>query len=188
MCLRGAIFLYQGEELGLPQAHVPFEKLRDPFAIASYAGGAGRDGARTPMPWTAQGVAAGFSASGDTWLPIDPAHRAMAVDVQESDHASMLHFTRALIALRKSSPALRLGQAVVRDAPPGVLAFERQLPGEALLCLFELGGCEATVQAPAGCVVVTQFGIDGEVAPGAIHLPPFGGVVFRLTAKPERRS
>jgi alpha-glucosidase len=186
MCLRGTIFLYQGEELGLLQAQVPFERLRDPFAIASYAGGAGRDGARTPMPWTAQGVAAGFSASADTWLPIDPAHRAMAVDVQEPDHASMLHFTRALIALRKSSPALRLGQAAVRDAPPGVLAFERRLPGEVLLCLFELAGREATYQAPAGCLVVTQFGLDGEIAPGAVHLPPFGGVVFRLAAELAR--
>jgi alpha-glucosidase len=182
MCLRGTIFLYQGEELGLPQAHVPFEQLRDPFAIASYAGGAGRDGARTPMPWTHQGAGAGFSDSGDTWLPIDPAHRALAVDVQEADRASMLHFTRQLIALRKSSAALRLGEAAVLDAPAGVLAVERRLAGEALLCLFELSGREAAYNAPAEAIVLSQFGMDEEIWSGAVRLPPFGGAVLRLEA------
>jgi alpha-glucosidase len=180
MCLRGTIFLYQGEELGLPQAHVPFEKLCDPFAIASYAGGAGRDGARTPMPWRREGAGAGFSDSDDTWLPIDPAHRALAVDVQELEPDSILHFTRELIGMRKTSPALRLGDAAVLGAPPGVLAFERRLPGEALLCLFELAGRETVHDVPAGAGVVKRFGMAEEVDSGVIRLPPFGGVVFRL--------
>ncbi|HLZ83666.1 MAG TPA: alpha-amylase family glycosyl hydrolase, partial [Caulobacteraceae bacterium] len=115
LCLRGTIFLYQGEELGLPQANVPFEKLRDPFAIAAYTGGSGRDGARTPMPWTPDGPSAGFSASAETWLPVDPTHRPLAVAAQEADPGSTLHFTRGLTALRRSWWALRHGEAVIRE-------------------------------------------------------------------------
>ncbi|MEO8926431.1 MAG: alpha-amylase family glycosyl hydrolase [Caulobacteraceae bacterium] len=182
MCLRGTIFLYQGEELGLPQAHVPFGRLRDPFAIAAYAGGSGRDGARTPMPWTAQGPGAGFSTTADTWLPIDPDHRPLAVDVQEADGDSMLHFTRKLIALRRASPALRLGAATVLDAPPGVLAFERSVPGETLLCVFELAGHATDYAPPAGAEVVARFGMEEE--PDATRLPAFGAIVFKLPLPP----
>ncbi|MEL6663662.1 MAG: alpha-glucosidase, partial [Pseudomonadota bacterium] len=77
--------IYQGEELGLPQAHVPFEQLKDPEAIANWPHTLGRDGARTPFPWVAQSASAGFSASEDTWLPMDPAHGAMALDRQNAD-------------------------------------------------------------------------------------------------------
>ncbi len=179
MCLRGTIFLYQGDELGLPQARVPFDRLRDPFAVAAFDGGSGRDGARTPMPWTATGPAAGFSASSDTWLPIDPAHRALAVDVQEADGASMLHFTRRLIALRRAHAALRLGDAIVLPAPPGVLAFERRLPGQALLCVFELAGRAAVWGAPAHAEIVARFGRGCDVDGRSLRLQPFGGAVLK---------
>jgi len=180
ICLRGAIFLYQGEELGLPQADVPFDRLRDPFDIAAYPGGAGRDGARTPMPWTADGPAAGFSTNPETWLPIDPAHRALAADVQEADPASMLYFTRRLIALRRAHPALRLGDATVLDAPPGVLAFRRSTGNETLLCVFELTGRAADFLGPADARIEAQFGFDDEIIHGAVRFPPFGGVIFSL--------
>ncbi|HEY5290261.1 MAG TPA: alpha-amylase family glycosyl hydrolase, partial [Caulobacteraceae bacterium] len=87
LCMPGTIFLFQGEELGLPQAEVPFDRLADPFAIASWTGGAGRDGARTPMPWTREEPSAGFSAAAETWLPLDPRHRALAAEVQDADDA-----------------------------------------------------------------------------------------------------
>ena len=72
------------------------------------------------------------------------------------------------------------GRLFVRDAPPGVLAFERRLPGEVRLCLFELAGREATCDVPPGSVVVRQFGFDEETRSGAVRLPPFGGVVLSL--------
>jgi len=135
LCLPGTPFLYQGEELGLPQARVPRHALRDPFAIASWtdaAQDAGRDGARTPMPWTA--------AEPDAWLPVDARHRSWSVDTQEADASSMLHFTRDLLALRKRTPALQTGATVLLDAPGGVLAFERVSDEERVLCAFELSG------------------------------------------------
>ncbi len=180
LCLRGTIFLYQGEELGLPQAHVPFERLRDPFAIAAYTGGAGRDGARTPMPWTADGPSAGFSASADTWLPVDPAHRPLAVDRQESDPASTLAFVRLMIALRRDHKALREGDAAPRSMAPGVLGFERHAEDERLLCLFELAGRSAAVEIEPGAEVLGRLIDDIKIDAGQITLPPYGCVVLDL--------
>jgi len=180
LCLRGSIFLYQGEELGLPQAKVPFERLRDPFDIAAWPAGAGRDGARTPMPWTSEPPGGGFSTSAETWLPIDAAHLPLAVAMQEGDLQSTLAFTRRLIALRASLPALRLGAATVLDAPTGVLAFERTLGAERLLCVFELAGCGA--ELPLDMRAQPLFlASGGEVlAHGGLSLPPYGAAVLGI--------
>jgi alpha-glucosidase len=173
LCLRGSIFLYQGDELGLPQGRVPFEALKDPFAIAGYTGGAGRDGARTPMPWTPDGPSAGFSTTAATWLPLDPAHRPLAVARQEADPDSILHFVRAMIAVRAASPALRLGEASVLEAPAGVLAFGRSWQDERVLCLFELSGRAAEFAVEGSAEVL--LGSSGvQVGEGVITLPPVG--------------
>ena len=149
MALPGTIFLYQGEELGLPQAEVPFERLADPFAIAAWTGGAGRDGARTPMPWTAEGPNAGFSTAARTWLPLDPRHRALAADGQLADDTSMLALTRRLVALRKVSCPSAPWRGRDRAGRQGVLAFTRRLEDDHLLCVFELAGRAAQFAVPA---------------------------------------
>jgi alpha-glucosidase len=145
MSMRGSIFLYQGDELGLPDARVPFDRLRDPFAIAAYAGGAGRDGARTPIPWTSTAPLGGFTTASDAWLPMDPRHLPMSIARQAADPDSTLAFTRSLVALRKQCEALRIGDAVVLETPDDVLGFERVSPQQRLRCYFELGGRAATV-------------------------------------------
>ena len=186
LCLRGTIFLYQGEELGLPQADVPFDRLRDPFAIAAYTGGSGRDGARTPMPWTADGPSAGFSGSPDTWLPVDPAHRPLAVDRQETADDSTLAFTRRLVALRRRCAPLRLGAVRVLPAPEGVLAFERTADGETVICLFDLAGVATAMPAPAGAEPLALLGGGALSDEGLLRLPPYGGAILRLEASQER--
>ena len=81
--LRGTAFIYQGEELGLPQAEVPQDRLRDPDGIAFWPAYKGRDGCRTPMPWSGDEAAVGFTQTGvEPWLPVDARHRALAVDVR----------------------------------------------------------------------------------------------------------
>ncbi|GJL90545.1 MAG: alpha-amylase [Hyphococcus sp.] len=135
IALRGDIFVYQGEELGLPQADVGFDDLQDPEAIANWPETLGRDGARTPMPWEATGINGGFSRA-KPWLPFDPRHIPMAVDAQEGDQASVLNFARAAIGLRRASPALREGAIKFLEAPEGVLAFIRKSSSETHLCLF----------------------------------------------------
>lgn len=174
LALRGTIFLYQGEELGLPQAKVPFERLRDPFAIAAYTGGSGRDGARTPMPWTEDGPSAGFSAAADTWLPLDPDHRAFAVSAQAVDAGSMLNFSRRLIAERASSRTLRLGEARAFEMTPGVLAIERWSGEDAWLCVFDLAGKGARLTIHPDSQLGPGLGAASMSAPGRLDLPAFG--------------
>jgi alpha-glucosidase len=174
LCLRGTIFLYQGDELGLPHADVPFERLMDPEAIAFWPAGIGRDGARTPMPWLQHAPMAGFTSAPDAWLPLDPRHRALAVDAQERDERSVLTFTRNLIALRKQHAALRLGAFTPRDAPPHVLAFERAHDGERILCVFNLGAEPARFATPHGETLLS-FG-EGD----AEQLGPFSVQLIQL--------
>ncbi|HYE28242.1 MAG TPA: alpha-glucosidase [Allosphingosinicella sp.] len=157
MCLRGNVFLYQGEELGLPQADVPYERLRDPEAIANWPETQGRDGARTPMPWRAGAANAGFSAA-EPWLPVDPDHVPLAADAQERDPGSTLNLTRRLVALRKACPALRTGAIRRLEAPMPLLVFERGEGDEALLCAFNLGDERVDWALPEGWKIVERVG------------------------------
>lgn len=143
MSLRGNIFVYQGEELGLPQAKVPFDRLQDPEAIANWPMTLGRDGARTPLPWAAQELNAGFSC-GSPWLPIDSRHVPLAIDAQAADPRSVLSFARNLIAARRASPALRYGSVEILEAPNGVFALKRVCDEEEAVGVFNLG--DAAVQ------------------------------------------
>ncbi|MEP9359624.1 alpha-glucosidase [Sphingomonas sp. KR3-1] len=136
--LRGNIFLYYGEELGLDQVEIPFEALQDPEAIANWPRTLSRDGARTPMPWEAGAPQLGFT-SGKPWLPLGPNHDRLAIDVQDADPASHLAWTRQVLAFRNASPALRTGDIAFIDAPGELIAFERAAEGERLLCVFNLG-------------------------------------------------
>jgi alpha-glucosidase len=171
VCLRGNVIIYQGEELGLPQAEVPYDRLQDPEAIANWPQTLGRDGARTPIPWIAVAAHAGFSKA-EPWLPVDPEHVDLAVDRQERDLDSTLNTARRLIGLRHLHAALRTGGMTLLDAPEDVLVFQRGERSEALLCAFNLG-LEAVAWAlPAGWRVA-----DGVNLSGAGELPPMAGLV-----------
>lgn len=146
LSLRGNAFIYQGEELGLPQADVPFELLQDPEAIENWPLTLGRDGARTPMPWQADAVNAGFT-SGTPWLPIGDGHALLSVEAQDDDPDSMLNFSRKVIALRKSYAALRNGAISFTEANDNLLVFKRKGAGEEALCVFNLG-TEAIIYNP----------------------------------------
>jgi alpha-glucosidase len=155
LSLRGSVCLYQGEELGLPQAHVPFDRLRDPEAIANWPRTLGRDGARTPMPWLADEPHAGFSTI-EPWLPIDWRHHGLAVDRQAEDGGSVLACTRELLALRRRSRALRAGTMGFLEVGDEVLVHERHGPAasggaaERVVCAFNFGGRAARIELPPG--------------------------------------
>jgi alpha-glucosidase len=138
-CLRGNPILYQGEELGLPQAEIAFGDLQDPEAIANWPRTLGRDGARTPMPWSRAAENCGFGP-GKPWLPIGQGHAGLSVDVQERDPGSVLNFTRELGRLRAGSQALRFGGITFRSAADDVLVFHRSHGEETVECVFNLSG------------------------------------------------
>ncbi|MFN3945965.1 MAG: alpha-amylase family glycosyl hydrolase [Allosphingosinicella sp.] len=177
MALRGNVFLYQGEELGLPQADVPFELLQDPEAIANWPNTHGRDGARTPIPWAADAPHAGFSPA-RPWLPVDPEHVPLAVDRQEEDPDSTLNLTRRLVALRRREEALRCGIIRPLDLAAPLLAFERGDGPDRLLCLFNLGRAPADWRLPEGWTVIEAVG--GEATGGSV--PPLAGLIARRSA------
>ncbi|WP_295184342.1 alpha-amylase family glycosyl hydrolase [uncultured Brevundimonas sp.] len=176
MCLRGNVFVYQGEELGLPQAEVPFERLVDPEAIANWPETLGRDGARTPIPWVASAPNAGFSTV-EPWLPVDPRHLALAVDAQEADLTSILHAARRIIALRQAHPALRTGGLEIESAGDLLVfrRFERAEGAERLLCVFNLGFDAVDWSAPAGARRIAA--VNWTEADGST-LRPLAGLIF----------
>jgi alpha-glucosidase len=135
--LRGSIIIYQGEELGLPQAEIRYEQLRDPEAIANWPRTFGRDGARTPMPWKSGAPNLGFS-EGEPWLPASQSHAPLGVDRQESSDDSLLNFVRRCIRFRKGRSALLRGAMEIVEAGKDLLVLDRQSPGQHLRCVFNL--------------------------------------------------
>lgn len=144
--LRGTVFIYQGEELGLTQSDIAFDQLQDPYGKAHWPRDKGRDGCRTPMPWATAEPHAGFSKAGKTWLPVDPAHQMRAVDIQEADAASCLQLTRRLLTLRRAHPALRLGSLEPLWVDEQVLVVLRRAGPDAVLLAFNLSDASRTVE------------------------------------------
>jgi alpha-glucosidase len=167
LALPGPVFLYQGEELGLPEVtDLPDEVLQDPIWERSGHTERGRDGCRVPMPWSGDAPPFGFSPDGTrTWLPQPAAWRALTADRQRDDPSSMLSLYRRAIALRRDLAAFRGSFAWV-DAPDGVLAVGRSASGDELVCVVNFG--DEPCPLPAGSVVLAsgRLGDDGRL-PGA---------------------
>jgi alpha-glucosidase len=179
--LRGSVCVYQGEELGLTEADVPFEALRDPYGITFWPNFKGRDGCRTPMPWD-DSAFAGFSTAAP-WLPIDEAHKTLAVKHQEADPDSVLQGFRRFMRWRAAQPALRHGAIRFLDAPEPVLAFVRSIDGEQVLAAFNLGKQAQSFSLDG---FDTAAALDGHGLPqgtlrgGMLELPGHGVLFARL--------
>ncbi len=146
--LRGSICLYQGEELGLGEADVPFEALQDPYGITFWPNFKGRDGCRTPLPWI-DAPLAGFT-TGEPWLPIPADHQSRAVAVQEAQPDSVLSAFRRFLAWRRTQPVLLHGDIRFLDSAEPVLLFERTLGDEVMLLAFNLSSLPARQLLPEG--------------------------------------
>ncbi|GAB2505610.1 alpha-amylase family glycosyl hydrolase [Pseudoxanthomonas sangjuensis] len=179
--LRGSVCLYQGEELGLPEADVPYEALQDPYGKTFWPNFKGRDGCRTPVPWDgADG--AGFT-TGKPWLPIPDAHRALSVSEQDRKADSTLHRVRRFLAWRNTQPALREGGIRFVDAPEPVLAFVRETDADKLLVAFNLSADAVEWTPPAGLALQPIEGhglLAGCAAGGKLRLPPRGVYYARV--------
>ena len=145
MSLRGAVCLYQGEELGLTEAAIDFDDLQDPYGIRLWPKYKGRDGCRTPMPWQQNALNGGFSAS-KPWLPLPSEHLDKAVDTQEMQETSVLQFARSLIRWRKSQPALTDGSIHLLESSEHIVAFERRHPEQNILAVFNMHSKAATFE------------------------------------------
>ncbi|TDS79543.1 glycoside hydrolase family 13 protein [Amnibacterium kyonggiense] len=154
LALPGSAYLYQGEELGLPEvADIPFEALEDPIWERDGHTQKGRDGARVPLPWTADGPSFGFGAGG-SHLPQPAWFADYAVAVEEADPDSTLHLYRRALALRAE---LTAGEGVrFVDGRDGVIEVERD-GGWRCVTTF---GVPATLPAGEILVATAPIGAD----------------------------
>jgi alpha-glucosidase len=150
LALPGSAYLYQGEELGLPEVvDLPHEALQDP--IWARTGGAvrGRDGCRVPLPWVGEGPSFGFGAGG-AWLPQPPWFGALSVQAQDGDPHSTLSLYRAALALRRTLQTTDTTVTWV-EAAPDVLHLRRSNGWE---CVVNLG--DVPVELPGGEVILAS--------------------------------
>lgn len=171
--LRGSSFLYQGDELGLTEARVPFDRLRDPDGLAHWPDHPGRDGCRTPMPWRSNAPHLGFGTA-EPWLPAEPAHARLAVDLQEADPDSTLNFTRAWLRFRRKDPALT-GERQLLFAPQGdVFGMMRGTGSDRRLFLVNFGS-ETEVWRLSQRGWRDAFPLGGRIEGPMVRLAPGAG-------------
>src|SRR5262245_53591561 len=166
LTLRGTPFLYAGEELGLEDAEIPLDRRVDP---------GGRDGCRAPIPWTAGGTHGWSTAS--PWLPWPPEPDERSLERLRADETSILHLYRRLLAVRRSSAALREGSIALRDAPDGVLAYERRAGDERWVVAVNFTSERVAYAVPGSVVVASDGAGEGQAFRGV--LAPDGAVVAR---------
>jgi alpha-glucosidase len=183
--LRGSLCLYQGEELGLPEAEVPFERLQDPYGIELWPEFKGRDGCRTPMPWIASRQSHGGFTQGQPWLPVPEVHLERNAAGQQAVPTSVLAGYRRFLDWRRNHSALRQGSIRFLDAPGDLLAFERRDEAEALLCVFNTGARDCTWRPDGlnGIEPLEGHGLAGGWVDGEVQLPAFGALFAKLPAE-----
>jgi alpha-glucosidase len=162
LALPGGVYLYQGEELGLPEVDdLPEELLQDPTWERSGHTVRGRDGARVPLPWTRSGPSFGFG-SGPGWLPQPPGWAELSVQAEEEDRGSMLWLYRDALRLRRELPQLGDdgGDLVWTGEEPDVLGFTR---GKGFVCVVNTG--QVAVPLPPGKVVLSSVATEGNLLP-----------------------
>jgi alpha-glucosidase len=162
LALPGSPYLYQGEELGLPEVpDIPRDALQDPVWCRTNHTLKGRDGARVPLPWTRTGTSFGFG-DGGAWLPQPESFGRLSVEAQDGVPGSTLEMYRHALRLRRDHPGLRGSEFAWADAPAHCLAFDR---GPGFRCLVNLSGVPCPL--PEGAEVLISSGplTDGLLPP-----------------------
>ncbi|WP_432138000.1 MULTISPECIES: glycoside hydrolase family 13 protein [unclassified Streptomyces] len=166
LALPGGAYIYQGEELGLPEVEdLPEDVLQDPIWERSGHTDRGRDGCRVPVPWSGQAAPYGFSpedASAAPWLPQPADWAERTVEAQTGDATSMLELYRGALRLRREHPALGDGDLAWIDAPRGVLVFRRD-PG--FICVVNLSTEVYRLPDHASVLLASDTVEDGLLSP-----------------------
>ncbi len=162
LALPGAVFLYNGQELGLPNVDLPDEVLQDPTWERSGHTERGRDGCRVPVPWSGDAPPFGFSTSTDTWLPMPPEWAPLTVERQLDDPDSTLSFFRRALELRRGTSQFDGAAVEWLTGRDHELIFRIRNGG--LVCALNAG--EQPMPLPPGRVVLTSAPlVDGALPP-----------------------
>jgi alpha-glucosidase len=162
LALPGSAYLYQGEELGLLEVvDLPTSVLQDP--VWERTGGTlrGRDGCRVPLPWTRTGSSFGFGDNG-SWLPQPAEFGRYSVEAQDGVNGSTLEMYREALRLRRRHPALHGSEFAWRDAPEGLLIFDR---GESFRCIVNLSQASHPVNLEGLTVLLASTPFTGSGLP-----------------------
>ena len=175
--LPGSLYLYQGEELGLPEVELEPDRISDPMHFRSGGVDPGREGCRVPLPWTPSGSSLGFGPDGvPPWLPQPSGWDRLAVASQEVEPTSMLALYRATLALRRCEPALAGDEFAWLDGSPSgaVLAFRRGTPtGGELECIVNFGSAPIPIPPDRDLVLASDPNTQNKVGPDvAVWLRP----------------
>lgn len=164
LALPGPAYVYNGDELGLPNVELPDWALQDPVWKRSGRTVRGRDGCRIPLPWEGNSSPYGFSATPGTWLPMPGDWANRTVEAQLEDPGSTLSLYRQALELRQQHCACTGTEVEWYGAPPGCFAFRRK--GNGLVCALNASG--APVSLPAGQLLLAS----GPLARIGERLPP----------------
>ena len=164
LALPGAVFVYNGEELGLPDVDLPDEALQDPTWERSGHTERGRDKCRVPIPWSGDAPPFGFSTNADTWLPMPADWEALTVEKQRANPDSTLSFYRRALELRRERTEFDGGEFEWLAATPELLIFERN--GGALVCALNFDR-RPTVLPPGEVILASAPLVDGKLPPDA---------------------
>ncbi|MFR9673899.1 glycoside hydrolase family 13 protein [Streptomyces sp. TR06-5] len=167
LALPGSAYVYQGEELGLPEVDLPDELLTDPIFRRTGDRSRVRDGCRVPLPWSGHASPFGFTSGCESapspWLPQPEWFADHATDRALADPRSFWHLYREALQLRRNLPQLGTGEMRWLESPPGVLTFAR---GNGLVCAVNFG----TAPAPApvtGRPLLASGPCPGDELPGS---------------------
>ena len=156
LALPGAVYLYQGEELGLPEVDdIPEALLADPTWERSGRTRRGRDGCRVPLPWTRSGPSFGFGAA-TPWLPQPADWATLSVEAEEDDRTSMLWLYRDALRTRRGLAELQGDRYTWLDLGDDVIAFTR---GDRFACVVNFGSQPITL--PPGEMLLSSIPLDG---------------------------
>lgn len=176
LALPGSVYIYQGEELGLPEVEdIPVEQLQDPMHWRSQGTDPGRDGARVPLPWNLDGASHGFSPPGTTaepWLPQPDGWGRLSVDAQDPDPSSTLSLYREALRIRRAEPGLGDGTMRWIDTAPEVLAFARE---GRFGCMVNFSAQPVTLPEHDRVLLASSDLQDGRLPPDTaawLRLPP----------------
>lgn len=186
LALPGSAYIYQGEELGLPEVtDIPDAARQDPRFRRTNGKSPGRDGCRVPIPWAPSGTGFGFSAGSggsssrartdgvacpaDPWLPEPADWGRYCVESQLADEHSFLNLCRAALRLRREHPALGRGTLRWLDPGPELLCFARE-PG--FILAANLGAAPAPLPAHREILLASGLVTGGSLPPdSAAWLP-----------------
>ncbi|HEX5021489.1 MAG TPA: alpha-amylase family glycosyl hydrolase [Candidatus Binatia bacterium] len=184
LTLRGTPTMYYGDEIGMHDVPIAPDQVQDPFEKNVPGLGLGRDPVRTPMQW-GSGQWAEFSTV-RPWLPIADDYRNANVELERVDASSLLTLYRGLIALRRSEPALSVGDYAALPAGEDLVAYMRKAGGRRLLIVLNFGARPRRfnlneLEAQAVLLLSTYLDRERKKLAAELQLRPDEGVIVELS-------